>query len=650
MDAQLAGNSVVHRPHWRTHIDGLRAISVMAVLLYHTDSGLLSGGFVGVDVFFVISGFLISRVIYADIESSGLFHFGYFYERRARRIIPVLVVVTLAVLTVGWLFYLPDAFSQLAQSAIYSVGFAANIFFYLHSDYFSPAASTQPLLHYWSLGVEEQFYIVFPLLVWGLMKWAPRYTTAVVAALALISLAASEYSLGNYTSAAFYLAPLRAWELLAGSLVAIRSFPFPNRPLIREILAAIGLLLIGYAVFQYDDGLRFPGIHAAVPVVGAATILLACEPGETRVGRLLSLRPLRWVGLWSYSIYMVHWPLIVFGRMIYPDTTSKIFTPAVFILSIGLGLLSYEIVERPFRGGKPLLGRKGVLFGAAAALAVIALACQVTIVEGGFAYRLSPDAKRLLAFNNYDPRAVFRMGQCFMQPEQGWNEIDKRFCLPTQHPLVLLWGDSHLADLNDAIREVVKPKYASVAMVTASNCPPMLGIDVGAPRPNCKPINDALAQWVKNNKPEQIVLSALWPLDRWDHLDQTVALAKSVGAHVTIIGQAPFYSENVPSLLARRRQSGDQGSLSRTDLTEMAKQGDDLIEHRYDGDPAVTYISLWQGFCGGLHCPMLTPDGTPVEFDQNHFTSQGAAFAISKIAPQLDAALGLQRSRGALAY
>src|ERR1700728_329816 len=342
---------------WRSHIDGMRAISVLSVLLYHVGVSHFSGGFVGVDVFFVISGFLISKIIYDDLAACGRLRVATFYDRGIRRILPVYVVVTAATIAAGYLLLLPDDFARLGQSAIYTTGFAANIFFYLSSDYFGPTANSQPLLHYWSLGVEEQFYIVFPIVMFACSRFAPRFQALSVVGIAIVSIGLAEFSIRTNPAAAFYLSPQRAWELMVGAMLALPDVAFPKRRILRETISMAGLGLILVSIFLYGPETKFPGLTATVPVVGAAAILLGCDRGPTLTGTVLSFSPLRLVGLWSYSIYMVHWPLIVYFRYFWPRINTTL-SVVVVAASIALGALSYVAIETPFRRARGSLRRR----------------------------------------------------------------------------------------------------------------------------------------------------------------------------------------------------------------------------------------------------------------------------------------------------
>ncbi len=352
---------------WQEHIDGLRAVAVLAVLLHHLDIHPFSGGFVGVDVFFVISGYLISRMIYDEIGRTGRFDILGFYERRARRILPAFAVVTAAVLIAGNFLLLPDEFARLGRSALYACLFGANVLFYQTTNYFVPAADTQPLLHTWSLGVEEQFYIVFPLVVAVVWRGGKRLLMAVLVASFIASLVLAQHAVGSEPMAAFYLAPHRAWELLAGSLLALPGVPSAGRK-VREAAALVGLSAILFAIFRYGPLTPFPGVTALLPVAGTVLILWANDGRVTVTGRALSLPPFRAIGLWSYSIYMIHWPLIVFTKDLFEPGDEVMRHASIIAASIGLGYLSYRFVEAPFRSGRLTWGRPAVFGSAAAAL------------------------------------------------------------------------------------------------------------------------------------------------------------------------------------------------------------------------------------------------------------------------------------------
>ena len=627
--------TVVTKPSqlgWRSHIDGMRAISILCVLLYHVGASQFSGGFVGVDVFFVISGFLISKVIYDDIAASGQFHIANFYERRVRRILPVFVVVTFATIVAGYFLLLPDDYAQLGKSVIYATGFAANIFFYLTSSYFGPAADTQPLLHYWSLGVEEQFYVVFPMLVLACSKFAPRLLAPSIFAIAIFSLALAEYCVRTAPTAAFYLAPQRAWELMAGSILALPHFPFPKRRVLREPAAALGLGLILFSIFAYGPKTPFPGATAAVPVIGAALILSGCDRGPTFVGSLLSAKPLRLIGLWSYSIYMIHWPLIVFCRQIWPNPSGPMYA-ALVIASVIFGGLSYLVVETPFRRSREIL-KRGRNPAAAALISIVVLmgAGAVVYASGGFAVRLPANVREVLAYQNFSDRApLWRTDRCFLSADWAWGNLDKAACLHPEHPSALLWGDSHAAHLYNPLGIFFRRHGVELSQANMSSCAPILDFKI-VPLPNCWEFNKKTFDWIKANRPNTIVLSALWPIDRQEYLEKiykTIDEITALRLKVVVVGNTPRYPEPVPHILAKRLLRGDVNKLDNG--KNFSSNTDQLFGQRYADSQTVIYISPTRSLCENSACPLAADDGSPLQFDSDHFTERGAEYAIHRM-------------------
>jgi peptidoglycan/LPS O-acetylase OafA/YrhL len=619
---------------WRQYIDGLRAISVLSVVFYHSGLITVSGGFIGVDVFFVISGFLISRVIYDDIASHGKFRIVSFYERRARRILPVFSVVTAAAVIAGYFLFLPDEFAALGRSAVYACGFAGNIFFYLTSGYFGPQAITQPLLHYWSLGVEEQFYIVFPLVVLAILKIAPRLLGAAIISIGVASFALAEFYVRTEPSAAFYLAPQRAWELLAGSMLALPGFPYLKQRFLREIVAAIGLALILVAAFTYSVATPFPGLTAVAPVAGAASILWACEASPTIVGALLSIRPLRHIGLWSYSIYMVHWPIIVFASVIRPHgATGR--DSAIVVASFALGCLSYFVVETPFRKPRQILSRRGLFEASFASLIVLAGSGIVIASTQGFPQRLPQPVRQILAYTQSTQSDIFksqsRQSTCFLSGSQPWQDL-KPECLPTGRPSALLWGDSTAAHYYAALKD----RFPDVVILQAnmSSCSPIIGLEP-AIVPQCKNFNDMVLHWALANRPDTIILSGFWPTDAesLSKLDATVKALRSADLPVIIVGQTPAYIDWVPYILARRLLRGDHDTRAEDDGTGAPFWGDYYMKSRYNGLDGVRYISFRDTFCEERECPLVTESGVPLWTDRFHLTREGAAVVLKHMFP-----------------
>ena len=366
---------------YRAEIDGLRALAVVPVVLFHAGIAGFGGGFVGVDIFFVISGYLITSIILKEQQKDG-FTLVSFYERRARRILPALMFVVLASVIAAWYLLLPTELVDYGKSLI-SVGvFASNVLFWQESDYFAATSEFIPLLHTWSLAVEEQFYLIFPLFMMATIAWVKRHRVLVLAGLAVISLLYCEWAWRNTPEANFFLAPSRAWELLAGVFCA---FYLQNS---REISLAvkqgaslIGLCLTVYAIFFFTKAIPFPSFYALVPVVGTVLIILFAEK-ETWVGRLLSLPALVGIGLVSYSAYLWHQPLFVFSRINSYEELSVTTWLGLSLLSFVLAYISWRWVEKPLRN-RHWLSQKQVLWMAlGCSLVLIALGGSLVIGDG----------------------------------------------------------------------------------------------------------------------------------------------------------------------------------------------------------------------------------------------------------------------------
>ena len=354
--------------HYRREIDGLRAVAVLPVILFHTGFSVFSGGYVGVDVFFVISGYLITSILINDLEQ-GNFSIAGFYERRARRILPALFFVMAACLPFAYMWMLPTQLKDFAQSLVAVVFFASNIFFWRESGYFAADAELKPLLHTWSLAVEEQYYLLFPvflLLTWRFGRSRVFWSVVVIS---VASLLIAEWGWRNKPSANFYLAPTRAWELLAGSICAFLSVGKAQRS--SNVLSVIGLGLIIFSIFAYDANTPFPSVYTLVPVVGTALVILFAEK-ETWVARLLSLRSLVGIGLISYSAYLWHQPLFAFARIRSLTEPSHELMGLLAAMSLLLAWATWYWIEQAFRKrANPLLVTRRSVFavsGAAGAM------------------------------------------------------------------------------------------------------------------------------------------------------------------------------------------------------------------------------------------------------------------------------------------
>ena len=355
---------VPSHPKYRPDIDGMRAVAVFSVIIFHFTPGLMKGGFIGVDVFFVISGYLISTIIFNGLDK-GAFLFAHFYAQRIRRIFPALFLVLMSCLIFGWFSLLSDELNQLGKHALASAGFVSNLVFWSEVGYFDTSAETKPLLHLWSLGIEEQFYILFPLLVWALWKWKSKFFW-IFGLIALLSFASNLHDVTDNPAAAFYSPLARFWELLGGVLLALyvrhrnisstelTNSPFPSLSrevggsLVGNLCSVSGAVLLGSGFSLIDESSSFPGFWALVPVLGT-TLLISAGPYSWINQKVLSNRLLVWLGSISFPLYLWHWPIMSFGRIIYSDELPKNFKIYAVALTILLSWITVILIENPIR-------------------------------------------------------------------------------------------------------------------------------------------------------------------------------------------------------------------------------------------------------------------------------------------------------------
>lgn len=356
---------------YRADIDGLRAVAVGGVVVFHAFPTALTGGFVGVDVFFVLSGFLITAIIRSEAEA-GTFSIAGFYERRFRRIVPSLVAMLLATTVAATIILPPSELAAYGKSVVGVAAFVSNILFWQDSGYFDAASVNKPLLHTWSLAVEEQFYIFWPLAAAALIRLGrPRALAAFVAGTVTLSLVLAIVMVRLAPDQAFYLLPYRAWELGFGALLAVGAIPTIRHPLLREAAAWTGLMLLVAPMLLYSEATPFPGLAAVPPCLGTLLLIHAGQGYETRVGRMLSIRPILYVGLTSYSLYLWHWPLLVLPQIALNRPLELWEAAAAIVAAFVLAALSLRFVERPFRGrGTFPLSRRQVMAASTGAAVV----------------------------------------------------------------------------------------------------------------------------------------------------------------------------------------------------------------------------------------------------------------------------------------
>ncbi|WP_338478912.1 acyltransferase family protein [Pseudomonas trivialis] len=520
---------------YRRDIDGLRAIAVLAVVLFHFGVPGVTGGFVGVDVFFVISGFLITSIIWRE-RQAGRFSFVEFWARRARRILPALFVMIVATLVAGWFLLAPKDYEELGRAAHYQVIFTSNLLFARQHGYFEAASDIKPLLHTWSLAVEEQFYILFPLLLTLLSSRLKHWRLALFGVL-LVSFGMSVWAVEHEPQKAFFLLHLRAWELLAGAMLAVLpAREWRASPALAQwvSLGAMGLILI--AVFGFDSQTAFPGAAALLPVLGVVGLIWANGQQYTWVGRLLSSKVMVGLGLISYSWYLWHWPVFVYANYAAVDGLSATELGALMLLSLVLGYLSWRFVETPFREKRLLATRKAILVAAAVGILSIGLTGVALRKADGVPSRLSEQALRYAQAKKWSPELMACMADKDTPDE-------RLFChFGPKNPAVsaLVWGDSHATALIPALEIGAKKHDISLMEASFAGCVPLDGLENIA---RCAHFNRRVEKAMSEQPISDVVLAARWSLYLYGQMsgDKEHALKDpSTGQYVRAVAEQRF--------------------------------------------------------------------------------------------------------------
>lgn len=542
----LPENKIGYRPD----IDGLRAVAVLAVVVFHLDKNWLPGGFVGVDIFFVISGFLITGILTRNIEA-GKFSFSDFFLARARRILPASLFCIFITLLVGAIFMLPADAQSLGSSAVASVMSAANIYFwkFLDTSYFAASSETVPLLHLWSLAVEEQFYLFWPLV----LLTAHRWFSAVIRLTVFCALAAASFHLGQMylaidPSFAYYMLPARAGELMLGAIAYYASTRIraPHSAIL-ELLALVGMAFIAWSIVALSEAGGFPGYAAVPPTMGAALLIIAGSKRNTIVGRILATVPMVIVGRVSFSLYLWHWPVMAFYRYAYGSPTIQGYALCVMIMTI-MTLISYFAIERPFRK----------VHGPHKVNVAIRFA-TVSFSVAGFGLFVSITSGLLLKPTGYSENLALLDGTTRPASDYSFNCQTSAFdesvlrddrCLigaKTSQVEILLWGDSHAAHYVGYFKKLADHSGVAIRNISLSGCMPIFGTSsqYTAPtiRDTCSKFNDAMESEVE--KYDTVIIGSAWVgFDRNNSrqdIAQTVAMLSKKVRHVVIALSAPLF-------------------------------------------------------------------------------------------------------------
>ncbi len=616
----MSGSSQSYRPD----IDGLRAVAVLSVVLYHAGVPMLPGGFVGVDIFFVISGFLITRIIAGEIADDR-FSIVRFYERRMRRIFPALFVMLGVSSIIASVVLLPVEMLDFGHSLAAATLFVSNVFFWQTADYFGGPAHLKPLLHTWSLAVEEQFYIILPLLLLVLARVTRQRTMHVLLALTAMSFVISVWAVAEKPNAAFYLLPTRFWELMAGALLALGALPAVTSRRVASCTASIGVILIAVSIFSFSSATAFPGAHALLPVLGTVLIIHAgIFTRDSGVARALSLPPVVFVGMVSYSFYLWHWPVLTFARIWRGEVLGSSETALLVGVSFVLAVLSWRFVETPFRERRVAAAPRP-LFGAAA------LAMTVTLVFGVVAHISQGWTQR---HDGYVPPLIaglerMKLGVCFLTDTQrpdAWAGDESCRHGPSGAPLVIVWGDSFAAHLMPGLMDEAPRRFQLVQM-TAGGCPPLPDLDISN-RPHCRAFNALVLAEIEKLRPDIVVVSARWDLymPRVANSAQISAMLRRVsamGSRVIAVGSSPTFDFASPYDFVYR--SGRASARAHDRPAVIAEPSASVF------DPAPL-------FCTGERCDLVGEAGF-LFFDGGHFSVEGSRRVARSLIPMIDGLL-----------
>ena len=670
--ARLHGNSPYKRPPahgsagmgHRSEIDGFRAIAVLSVVFYHFSVPGFGGGFVGVDIFFVISGFLIGDILWRELTSTGTLSLVNFYARRIRRLAPAYCVMAIATFIATYLILLPFEFREFGKELISSTFYLSNVYFYRQSGYFDTAADEKVLLHTWSLSVEEQFYIFLPLL---LLLFRRNRTGAFAAliGIAVVSLGLCIAMTRTSHTAAFFLFPFRAWELLAGVLLAIYGSERAETWRHAQAFSWIGLAMLVAAILFVQPGPFFPGVQVLLPTFGALLILYNGRH-DNPVNRVLSSRAPVFVGLISYSLYLWHWPVMTLSRYYRGGPAGAAETIAWLALAFMLAYASWRFVEQPFR--RTVNIRLTVLYCAAAAMsACLVLAGSVPYLRNGMPDRFSPAVRA-----HIDASADFLQdwSRCYVAKSGPLENIEVCPIGPEGPPTFLVWGDSHVRAFQEGLALSAQEHGRPGLMIWRAGCPPLFGIqkqESAATRQQDEDCTAANAR-MREAIPKLTGIEKLLLIGRWSYYSEgrgtgndianVIALSPIAGSGINSSEQHAIFEQAVFATVAELSRSINQVMVLRQvpeipayDSRDAARR---IAHHRVTPDEAeqvlftvpisdvvsrtaaserpfkklaaegaITWLQSWASFCSDRSCAAVQ-NGRSLYFDNNHITNAAA--------------------------
>ena len=649
---------------YRADIDGLRAVAVLLVLIFHADLGVVSGGFIGVDVFFVISGYLITSIIVSEV-SRATFSWSSFYERRIRRIMPALLTVILVSAVIGWFVLAPRDYMEFGRSAIAAAAFYSNFYFDGQAGYFAPAAETQPLLHTWSLGVEEQFYLLAPVFILLLLGRLQRFKLVIFLTLFVLSLGIAVWGVREEWSSAFYLLPSRAFELMIGMALALGLVPAITSRVVCQVAGLAGLAMIVAAGLLYDSTTPFPGLAALIPCLGAALLIHSGGQGNTLASRVLALRPAVFVGKVSYSLYLWHWPLLAYATYEFEDQLTNADRIGLLVLAFVLSVLSYYWIEQPARRGTILPTRRGAFTATAAAIACCALVSIGIYTSRGALIRLSPEVQEFArATDEKRNGGPFCTSLVDLAGEKVCAIGSKQAATPS----FILWGDSHAQAIVRTVADLAEGMNLKGYAVIRGGCPPLFWTEdrYKSAFRKCLSNVDTINRLLDEKGIKNIIITARWAgyaeRDRFtdsvvgNHLrlvhgdeaknrqefvrllQESVERLRADGRTVTILGPVPELPHHLPKVMTHARMRGEDRDFS-VSLERFDRRQATVLRaiESVDVEPRVRALYPHRELCNEQRCRTVE-GGMPLYFDDDHLNVRGAQALSDLLREALDGA------------
>ena len=620
----------IKKPHaasskfYRSDIDGLRAVSVLAVIFYHANVSFFSGGFAGVDVFFVISGFLISSIILRE-QQMGTFTLANFYMRRVRRILPAIFTVTIVCIPLAWFILGPRDMKDFAQSVGGVVTFTSNLLFWRESGYFEQSVEYKPLLHTWSLAVEEQFYAIFPLVLMALAALRLKIKFVILACIFFVSFYFSMTYSQSDPGAAFYLIVSRAWQLILGAASALFVLNYTgniSRP-VSEVLSIIGFMMVIVSIVIFDANSWDTPALMLIPVVGA-TLIIIFSKSQMIIGKLLGSKILVALGILSYSAYLWHYPILAFTKYSLTDDLQPIYLSLIGLSSFALAYPTWLLIENLFRDSQRI-GDRLLLIIILPIGSGLFLFAILGHMSNGFDFRYNSEEKRIISYLSYSYSSSYNEGKCFMRADQDpaeWAES----CILTDGEKVFLWGDSHAAALSSGLRR----QWPNLSQMNSSGCPPIAN-KLFVKRPNCKTFNDEILSVIKKQQPAILILHANWSsydFTKAELFDTLITLKKlSPASQITILGGSPQWKPDLPRSILKSNMdtSSVEQWLKISNANEILTVDENIKDIGLQA--SVNFISILDKICIEDRCLALVKGKSglePLVWDSSHLTSSGA--------------------------